>query len=181
MSVGLTAKALERFVKVAGERLSGDWVLMGGSVLLGLGIEQRVTHDIDVAGPRTATQEDTLVLMDIAEELGLPVEAINQAGAFFLHKQRGWEEQLVPLHTGTNATIFRPNATLYVRLKLARLSESDLQDCLAMLAFASENDFPPPNSKELLKAIESELATEPNQEKRKRLLEIKAAVGYLDT
>ena len=127
---------LMRFVTLAVERLEGDWVVLGGTVLPLLGIEHRVTLDIDVAGPQTAGNRDLLTLMGIADELGLPVETINQAATFFLHRVPDWANLLVPVQTGAKARVLRPNATLFMLLKLERLSEADLSDCLQMLGFA---------------------------------------------
>lgn len=133
---GIDRKLLRRFLTLASDRLRGDWVLMGGAVLPLLGIEQRVTFDIDVAGPRDAGADQLLALMEIAERLGLPVEAVNQAGAYFLQRIDGWEERLVPVHEGKLARFFRPDVTLFWLLKIARLTESDLADCLALLVYA---------------------------------------------
>ena len=133
---GIDQALMRRFVALAADALCGEWVIMGGAVLPLLGIEDRVTWDIDVAGPPDAKLDQALVLMEIAERLGLPIEAINQAGAFFLHRIDGWHDGLVPLHAGKSAAILRPDATLFVRLKLDRLTESDLADCVAMLGAA---------------------------------------------
>jgi hypothetical protein len=72
---------IQKFMMRAGDVLSGDWLIVGGSVLSILGIETRVTYDIDISPPANATQADTILLMDIAKELGLPVEAINTAAS----------------------------------------------------------------------------------------------------
>ncbi len=138
----LNREALSKFIALSLERLEGDWILIGGAVLPLLGIEYRTTVDIDIVGPPGATQEQTLVLMEIAEELGLPVETINQAGAYFLRRQEGVGEQLLPLARSPKTTIFRPTATLYVLLKLSRLTETDLEDCRRMLAYAQDHDEP---------------------------------------
>jgi hypothetical protein len=131
--VQITEKHLKRFLKIAGNRLSGDWVIIGGSVIPLIGGAYRVTNDIDLSGPETATQKDTVTLMEIAQEIGLPVEAINQAGAFFLKKVPSWRKQLVVVHRGKKASFFRPNATLYLLLKIPRFSESDLTDCITLI------------------------------------------------
>ena len=47
-------------------------------------------------------------LSRIALELGLPVEAINAAGGFFLQRIQGWRDELNVLHTGTGATLHTP-------------------------------------------------------------------------
>ena len=121
---------MSKFVKSAAARLSGSWVIIGGSVLHLLNISARTTEDIDVAGPQTATQADILTLMEISQSFGLPVEAINQSGAFFLRTIHDWENKLILVHKEKNASIYRPNLELFLRLKLVRLSESDLEDCL---------------------------------------------------
>ena len=131
---------IRKFLKKASGCLRGDWVVIGGAVLPALGIETRITYDIDLCGPEDATQEQTLALMSLAEELDLPVEAINQAGAFFLHRIDDWETQLVTLFEGEHATFYRPNPTLFILLKISRLSSSDLADCLDMIAYARRHD-----------------------------------------
>ena len=90
----MSGAVLKRFVSLASQRLRGDWVVLGGAVLPLLGVEQRITLDIDIAGPETATNRETLELMNIADELDLPVESINQAAAFFLHRIPGWNDRL---------------------------------------------------------------------------------------
>jgi hypothetical protein len=39
----------------------------------------------------------------------------------------------VPLHRGTSAIVYRPSATLFILLKLERLTAVDLDDCLALM------------------------------------------------
>jgi hypothetical protein len=46
--------------------------------------------------------------------------------------------ELILLHKGASASIFRPSLALYWRLKAARLSESDLEDCRHYLRFCTE-------------------------------------------
>ncbi len=132
----LDTELLQRFVDLAAERLRGDWVVIGGCVLPLLGIDHRVTLDIDVAGPKDADTEQVMILMEIAEELGLPVEAINQAGAFFLRRIEDWPEHIVEVRRGEHAALFVPDATLFLLLKIRRLTASDLSDCLEMIKLA---------------------------------------------
>ncbi len=129
-------KLLKRFLKEAGGFLEGDWMLIGGTVLPSLGIDHRSTTDIDLIGMTPAQQTQTLKLMELAERLGLPVETINQAGAYFLSKFKDVAKHRVVLHKGSSATIYRPDATLFILLKLKRISDSDLSDCLQMLKHA---------------------------------------------
>jgi hypothetical protein len=143
-----------RFLQLAGERLTGDWVIVGGSVLPLLGVDHRVTLDIDLASyDLDSSQRSMIILMDIARDIGLPVEAINQAAAYFLEKIPNWRDQLVVVQRGKSANFFRPNLILFLRLKLARLSESDLADCLEMLRLRSQEETSPEACREVLNGI----------------------------
>ena len=164
---------LQRFLELAGERLEGDWVVIGGMVLPLLGATHRVTLDIDIAGPDEATMSQTLVLMSIAEELGLPVEAINQAGAYFLHKIEGWQDHLVEVHRGPSARIHVPDPTLFILLKLQRLTEADLADCKEMLRLGQKRGLPI-DQERLLEAVGRALDTSPEGPRLDRLMELKA-------
>jgi hypothetical protein len=71
--------------------------------------------------------------MELAAAAGLPIEAVNSAADFYVRRIPDWRQQLVELHRGSRATIYRPSATLFVLLKLPRLTETDLDDCTALL------------------------------------------------
>jgi hypothetical protein len=129
----LDRKTLKKFISTAGDRLKGNWVLVGGTLLHALEEDYRSTTDIDVVGIDAPDQGETLKLMEIAGELDLPVDSINQAAAFFLLKIPHFKDHLIPLHRGKKAVIFRPDVELYIRLKAARMKETDLDDCLAYL------------------------------------------------
>lgn len=166
----VTKELLERLIAEMARRLYGEWVIIGGAVLPLVGIEHRVTYDIDLAGPQDATQ--MLELLEIAASLGLPIEAINQAAAFFLHRIEDWHEHLIPVCRTERFSLFRPDATLYVLMKLSRLSESDLEDCLKYLAF-SKSRREPFDPARLSKAIRQELlkkGLEARQSRMKALL-----------
>lgn len=165
-------KILKKFIKIAGDKLNGRWILIGGTVLPLLGIEHRVTTDIDFVGPATAPQSEVLKLMEIAEQLGLPVESINQAGAYFLRKISGFEKHLVEVHKGKSATIYRPDVTLFLKLKMARLSETDLEDCLQLLKTGEK--FEP---KEVAANINKELKIASVPDRKQRLQRLLDAVS----
>lgn len=129
----------QKFVKLLGDSLAGDWLVVGGTVLPLLGVKHRVTLDIDIVKKNKASQADTIALMELARSLNLPVETINQAATFFVNKITDWKKNLIPLYEGNKSTVFRPNATLFLLLKLGRMSPSDLTDCLQMLKFASRH------------------------------------------
>lgn len=171
----LDAGRLGRFIRMSGDRLEGDWVVIGGCVLPLLGIAHRVTVDIDLVGPEGATGAQTLKLLELAESMGLPPEAINQAGALFLRRISGWEQRLVLLHGGRTASIYRPDATLFVQLKLGRLSEADLTDCLVMLDYARRN-AEQVDEHLLRRAINRALGSSPSAGRDSRLESLLAAL-----
>ena len=164
---------LDRFLDLAVDRLDGDWVILGGMVLPLVGIQHRVTLDIDVAGPEGNRQ--TLELLEIAQSIGLPPEAVNQAAAFFLHRIPGWGQHLVPVRRGLRAVFHRPAATLYVLLKLARLTATDLQDCLRYVQWARDRNEPI-QTDVIRQAIEREFRAGPAQGKRERLEILRDAI-----
>jgi hypothetical protein len=135
----LDAKKLQQFLKKAVDELDGDWVLIGGTVLPALGVDHRVTVDIDLVPLSSQGNDEMLSLMNLAESIGLPVESINSVGVFSLKKILGFERELVLLCEGKSARIFRPQFFLYLKLKYPRLSESDLDDLLMLLKFSRKN------------------------------------------
>lgn len=171
----IDTERMARFVDLAARQLEGTWVILGGAVLPLLGAAHRVTMDIDVAGPADAPQAATLVLMEIAERLGLPPETINQAGAFFLRRIRGWEKHVVCVREGPRSMICRPDATLFILLKLPRLSEADLEDCLAFLRLAGENSEAVETAG-ILRAIDREELRPRSRARRGRLDSLRAGL-----
>ena len=137
----INKKILDKFLKMAGDRLSGDWILIGGCVLPVLGIDVRVTVDIDFIGKTPEQQTQMLELMNIVAELGLPVETINQAGAYYLTKIEGYDQHLCRLHKGKKATIYTPDLYLFLKLKLARFTESDYIDCLEYIDYSKKQNI----------------------------------------
>jgi predicted nucleotidyltransferase len=130
----ITAKLIKKFIAKALHALEGDWVIIGGTVLPLIGVDLRETMDIDIVGFNNSdTNIQTIKLMEIAESLGLPVETINQAGAYFLQKIPDFENELVLIDGSDSCRIYRPNAYLYLLLKTSRSSSSDIQDSIAFL------------------------------------------------
>lgn len=123
---------VEALIARASERLAGGWLLVGGGAAAIWFAPARTTEDLDLIG-LAGTQDERLALMELAAEASIPVEAVNSAAAYFVRKIDDWRDHLVELARGANATIYRPTATLFLLLKLARLSEADLEDCRALL------------------------------------------------
>jgi hypothetical protein len=129
---------IQALVERAGARLDGGWLLVGGSAAAIWFAPERTTEDVDLVGLE-GTQDERLALMDLAAEASIPVEAVNSAAAYFIRKIPDWRDHLVEVTRGQRATIYRPTATLFLLLKIGRLSETDLEDCLALLAYCEEH------------------------------------------
>jgi hypothetical protein len=128
----LDRRRLHRLIEAACEQLDGDWVLLGGAVAALCFSPDRVTEDIDLValgGPDSRRYE----LMDFALGQGLPIEAVNSAADFFLRREGNITADLELLHAGSRGRVLRPSPTLFLLLKCGRMSESDLDDCLAQL------------------------------------------------
>jgi len=134
----ISKELLDQFFERASEKLCGEWILLGGSVLPFLERPIRATVDIDLATTSLKGGEQQLELMEIAESLSLPVEAVNTFAEFFLRKIPGFENNLVLMYSKGDFCVYRPNVNLFIQLKLSRLSESDLEDTLEFLKFAGE-------------------------------------------
>lgn len=165
----INSKLLKKFVQLAVERLSGDWIIIGGTVLPLVNIDVRLTLDIDVAKGKSESPDQTLQLMEIAEDLGLPVEAINQAGSFFLRKIENWEDNLVLIKSSKSCRVFRPDSTLFLLMKIARFSENDFMDCREITKnlkrIGDKVDSP-----RVLKKIDTEIENEATDLARKKRL-----------
>lgn len=141
MSAELDRQRLEAVLAAMVDTLRGDWLLVGGA-LVALWLEpRRVTEDIDLIGLGNPPQ-DRLDLMRFADAAGLPVEAVNSAADYFVRRIPGWERELELFRGGSQARIYRPSATLFLLLKIGRLSDQDLADCLALIARARKDGLP---------------------------------------
>jgi hypothetical protein len=171
----LNRATLNKFIKQAGDQLEGEWVVIGGTVLPLLGIDYRSTVDIDFICLKNQGNAQLLQLMEIAEGLGLPVETINQAGALFLLRIADFKDHLKILYKGKKARIYRPDGKLFFQLKIARLSETDLTDCLEFLKW-SKLEGEKLDHKVLIKLCDLELKKSPSDKKHQRLLNLKEAL-----
>lgn len=129
---GLVRDRIEAFVCAVAERLDGEWLLVGGAAAALWFRPERVTEDIDLFGLGGSNRERAQ-LLDLAAAESFPLEVVNTTADWFVRRIPDWREQLEVLRRGSRAVIYRPNATLFLLLKCARLSESDLEDCLGLL------------------------------------------------
>jgi predicted nucleotidyltransferase len=139
--IPLDRDRIDAVVQAVADRLVGDWLLIGGA-LVSLWLEpRRVTEDVDLVGI-AHTGADRLALLGLATELGLPVEALNSAADFFVYRIADWSEQIELFRQGHAGRIYRPSPTLLLLLKIGRLSDQDLGDCLALLKHVAANRLP---------------------------------------
>lgn len=135
-SIELDRSRIEAFLVRAADTLQGDWLLIGGAAAAMWFAATRTTEDIDLVGA-DGTNQERLRLMDVADAEGLPVEVVNSAADYFVRRVPSWDTEKVELVRGRSATIYRPTATMYLLFKLRRLSEEDLDDCRALLAWCN--------------------------------------------
>ena len=137
----LDQRRIRELVELAGEQLEGDWVLVGGALAALWFTPGRVTEGVDIASV-VDRPERRYALLDFAIAAGLSPEVVNSAADFFLRRIPGWEDDLEVLHLGSRARILRPTPTLFLMLKVGRMSEADLDDCLALVAEARRRGWP---------------------------------------
>ena len=136
----MTSEILKKLVEKSLKSLSGDWIIIGGTVLPLLNADYRTTVDIDMIPMNEDSNNSTLALMELASSLGLPIESINSAGLFFLKKIPNWQQRLQLHAQSKKCRIFIPNFDLYLELKISRLSESDFTDIQAYLKWHRDHD-----------------------------------------
>lgn len=153
----ITSKIIQSFVKLAKQKLSGNWILLGGTVLHYFNKDLRVTTDIDIyRNDSKSSNADQLELMKISESLNLPVETINISAGFFLEKMKDYSKHLVLIEESKKFKLYRPDLYLFCRLKIQRLSEGDLQDCIEYAKlFKEEKNL---QKKKICELIESSMS-----------------------
>lgn len=132
MTTSLDHPQLLHILAEAAERLEGDWLVVGGCAAAVWFDADRTTEDVDLV-PIVDSNAARYQLLELAETLGLPVEALNSAADFFVRRIDGWQDDLVLFEQGRRARIFRPGPALFLQLKLRRLTDVDLGDCEALL------------------------------------------------
>ncbi len=131
-------------VEAIADRLPGDWLLIGGGlVALWLDVD-RTTEDLDIIGI-AGCDDPRLRLLELADDLGLPIETLNSAADFFVRRVPGWDTEIELLHGATKGAmgrVFRPTPTLFLLFKLGRLSDQDLADCQCLLDRVEQDQLP---------------------------------------
>ena len=137
----ITQKQYTDFLKNILEDIESDWVIIGGSLLAIIRASDRSTADIDICPVNEMTNEHRLLLMNIAVKSGLPIEAINPSADFFLRQIPNWRASLILFKAGNKGNIFRPSLELYLKLKLNRGSDTDIDDCISFIKWHKKNSL----------------------------------------
>lgn len=160
---------LEELLEAMTEHLEGDWLLVGGAIVA-LWLEpRRVTEDIDILG-LGGTQGERLRLMEFAESQGLPIEAVNSAVDFLVQRIPGWRDEIEVFRQKGRVRIFRPSPTLFLLLKIKRLSEQDLEDCLKLLDRVNEEGWSLDTARVAQALDDLGMSEDPELETRRHLL-----------
>ncbi|MEQ8765586.1 MAG: DUF6036 family nucleotidyltransferase [Planctomycetota bacterium] len=133
MKKNLTRQQIERVIRAVTDEIEADWLLVGGAAVALWYQESRSTEGVDLVEPSEAPSH-RLELLKTAAALDLPIEALNSAADFFVRIVQRWDEDIVLLRSGARGRLFRPSPTNFLIMKLARLSEQDLEDCRALLS-----------------------------------------------
>lgn len=137
----ITKSQYDIFLQNIIEDIEGDWVIIGGSLLVLIHASDRTTTDIDICPLNEMTNDMRLNLMTIASKSGLPIEAINPSADFFLRQIPNWKSSLVLFQTGKKGKLFRPSLELYLKLKLNRSSDTDIEDCIRFIEWHKNNSI----------------------------------------
>jgi len=116
------------------QKIGGEWLLIGGSLVILEFDGERATEDIDLVQIRAVGKSEAKAqdeLFRAAFRIGLDPETVNSAARFFVSEVPGWESEILPFRTGPVGTVFRPSLTLFVALKMRRGTEIDLGDVKA--------------------------------------------------
>ena len=174
LPVSLDRERIDAVVQAVADRLSGDWLLVGGGLVALWLSPRRLTEDVDMVPIDGA---DRLALLGLAVDLGLPVEALNSAADFFVSRVADWRDQVELFRAGLRGRIFRPSPTLFLLLKVGRLSGQDLHDCLSLLEKAGNEGWAVAVSRVL--AALDDLAPPPDREAGARRSALRAALEAL--
>lgn len=161
---------IEALLTEAARQLEGEWLLVGGAAAAAWFSNERTTEDIDLVG-LTGTSAERLALMNLATSVGLPVEVVNSAADFFVRKIDGWRSELVLLVRGPRAAIYRPSATLFLLLKIERLTATDLDDCIALLDHCAATGESVDRERVLSRLVALPAATDTGRQGRRAKLE----------
>ncbi len=163
------SQSIRALLERIADELRGDWLLVGGALVAVWFEQRRTTEDLDLIG-MTPGGELRYRLLDFICRLGMPVEAVNSAADYFVHRIPDWQEHVTPFLKGKASTIYRPDATLFLLLKVDRMSEQDFEDCRLLLEYCAREATRLDVSRVLAAASVARQESQPGAEYRRRQL-----------
>lgn len=140
----MDAAKIEALLEAICQRVGGDWLLVGGSLVHLEYDGARATADIDLVPIGHPTYSDVRAqdeLFKAAHALGLDAENVNSAARFFVADIPLWREEVLEWRHGPAGRVFRPTLALFVALKLARGTEIDLLDIRSAVKKEGAGEF----------------------------------------
>lgn len=114
------------------QKIGGDWLLVGGALVQIEISAERATEDIDLALIASSEKSEAALQTELfrftMSQLNTGPESVNLAVTPFLNEIPGWRSECKLLQTGPAGSIYRPNLTLFIALKMKRASGIDLSD-----------------------------------------------------
>lgn len=110
------------------QKVGGEWMLLGGSLIAYDVDSTRGTEDIDLVRIDAQSPAQKVELMQEMLKLGISVEQFNSSVDFYVNQIANWKEHKVLLSSGARGKIFRPSLSLFAILKLRRGTPLDLED-----------------------------------------------------
>ncbi len=129
-------RSLQKFVQLMGDELRGDWVFCSSVILPLLSVSSNVYSEIDIALPQDVDTTNIVRLFSIAERLGWPVETVQLHATHYAQSIADWRRMVLPLRKSKNCGVYRADVNLFVAMRMQRLTEADLTDCLDYVAYA---------------------------------------------
>lgn len=127
----MDSKTIEALIEEICQKIGGEWLLVGGSLVQVEYDGARATEDIDLVPIRHPTLSDVKsqdALFKAAAVLGLDAESVNSAARFFLSETPDWHDDAEEWRRGPLGAVYKPSLALFTALKLRRGTEVDISD-----------------------------------------------------
>ncbi len=126
------------------QKIGGSWLLTGGGLVQLHFKAERATEDVDLVPIHHDRLSDVAAqnqLFQSAIRLGLGPENVNSAAQFFVNQIPDWKSHVVLLKSGAEGSVYRPDLTLFIVLKLHRATPIDLEDIASAVQALGKSEF----------------------------------------